>query len=110
MRPRLAVTAVAPLAILALAPAPLARAAGQTHRIDMKGVAYVPAQIKVHVGDTVEWRNSDMVAHTATGKEAGFEVDLSPGSVGRVGMNRAGTFGYICRYHPNMKGEIVVEP
>jgi plastocyanin len=90
----------------------LAWAAGQTHRVEMKGIAFAPAQIKVRVGDTVEWRNNDIVAHTATAKEAGFafDVNLSPGSIGRVGMNQPGTFGYVCRFHPNMKGEIVVEP
>jgi plastocyanin len=25
-------------------------------------------------------------------------------------MTRPGTFNYICRYHPNMKGQFVVKP
>lgn len=110
MRQSLVIAAALALIPLPAALSPFAWAAGQTHRVEMKGIAFAPAQIKVRVGDTVEWRNGDIVAHTATGKEAGFEVNLSPGSIGRVGMNRPGTFAYICRYHPNMKGEIVVEP
>jgi plastocyanin len=31
------------------------------------------------VGDTVTWQNGDFVAHTATSKEAGFDVELAPG-------------------------------
>lgn len=110
MRTLVALLAAGTLATLVLGPAPGALAAGQTHRIEMKDLAFVPAQIRVRVGDTVEWRNSDTVAHTATASGAGFEVDLSPGSIGRVGMGHAGSFAYFCRHHPGMKGEIIVEP
>jgi plastocyanin len=33
-----------------------------------------------------------------------------PGKNGRMVMKAAGTFDYICRYHPNMTGEVIVEP
>lgn len=76
----------------------------------MKDVAFVPARIRVRVGDTVEWVNADMVAHTATSKQDGFDVNVPPSDRGSAVMTRAGTFGYICRYHPNMQGQIKVEP
>ena len=82
----------------------------QTHRIDMKSVDFVPAQVTVRVGDTLEWDNSDIVAHTATSKEAGFDVNVVPKRKGSAVVKTAGTFNYICRYHPNMKGQIVVQP
>lgn len=85
-------------------------AAGQVHRVAMKDVAFAPAQTAVHVGDTVTWNNADIVAHTATSEEGGFDVDVPPGGEQRATMTRPGSFGYICRYHPNMEGRIVVEP
>ncbi len=85
-------------------------AQGQTHRIDMKSVDFVPAQVTVRVGDTLEWDNSDIVAHTATSKEVGFDVNVLPKRKGSTVVKAAGTFNYICRYHPNMKGQIVVQP
>ena len=85
-------------------------AQGQTHRIEMKSVDFVPAQVTVRVGDTLEWENSDIVAHTATSKEAGFDVNVLPKRRGSTVVKAAGTFNYICRYHPNMKGQIVVQP
>ena len=96
------------LAVAMLAqPAP---AEGRVHQIEMKGVAFAPAQVTVRTGDSVEWANGDIVAHTATSKEGGFDVNVLPGrTVGAV-MTRPGTFNYTCRYHPNMKGEVVVEP
>lgn len=87
-----------------------ASAEGQTHRIDMKGVAFAPAQVTVHVGDTVQWDNSDIVAHTATSKDGGFDVNVLPNRSGITVVKRPGSFNYTCRYHPNMKGVLLVEP
>jgi plastocyanin len=35
-------------------------------------------------------------------------VSVPPGGNMTAVMTRPGTFGYICRYHPNMKGQVVV--
>ena len=87
-----------------------ASAEGQGHRIEMKDVAFAPAQIAVRNGDAVEWANGDIVAHTATSKEGGFDVNVLPGRKSIAVMTRPGTFSYTCRYHPNMKGQVVVKP
>ena len=87
-----------------------AAAQGQIHRIAMRTVSFIPAQVTVRVGDTLEWDNSDIVAHTATSKEGGFDVNVLPGQKGSTVVKQPGTFSYICRYHPNMKGQIVVAP
>jgi plastocyanin len=39
-----------------------------------------------------------------------FDVNVLPRRSGRTAMQTPGTFAYICRYHPNMRGEIVVAP
>lgn len=83
---------------------------GRTHRIGMRDVAFVPAQVTVRAGDRVAWDNADIVAHTATSEGDGFDVDLPPGDRGGTLMPRPGSFGYVCRYHPNMTGRIVVQP
>ena len=85
-------------------------AEGQTHRIEMKSVTFAPARTEVRVGDTLEWENNDFVAHTATSQEGGFDVNVLPGKKGSAVAKRPGTFSYICRYHPNMTGQIVVAP
>lgn len=101
---------VAAIIVLGATGAEPIAAQGQTHRIDMKSVAFVPAQVSVRVGDTIEWENSDIVAHTATSKDGGFDVNVVPHRKGSTVVRRPGTFSYICRYHPNMKGEVVVQP
>jgi len=88
----------------------LASRAGTAQHVLMKGIGYTPQQVTIHVGDTLEWANQDIVAHTATAKDKSWDVNVLPGRSGRVVMKSAGTFSYICRYHPNMTGEIDVEP
>lgn len=87
-----------------------ASSAGTTHRIAMESVDYAPKHVSVRVGDTVEWVNKDIVAHTATPKDRSWDVNVLPGKTGRMVMKVAGTLAYFCRYHPNMTGEIVVQP
>src|SRR5215207_1928812 len=95
-RTALAFAAIASIAAMLTQPA-----SAETHRVDMKGVAFAPAQITVRVGDTLEWSNGDIAAHTATSKEGGFDVNVPPGRMGSTVVNQAGSLGYTCRYHPN---------
>ena len=101
--------ATALIAAAAAAP-PSVPAEGRAHRVEMRDVAFAPARVTVRAGDSVAWRNGDIVAHTATSDEGGFDVDVPPDGEGSAVMARPGTFGYTCRYHPNMTGRIVVEP
>jgi plastocyanin len=91
-------------------PGSAASPAGSPQRVLMKGIAYEPKQVTVHVGETLEWSNQDIVAHTATANDKSWDVNVLPGRTGRMLMKVPGRFDYICRYHPNMTGEITVEP
>jgi plastocyanin len=110
MRGRMLLAAVIASVAAAAAPSRPVSAERQTRRIAMKDVAFVPTQVKAHAGDTLEWDNGDIVAHTATSEEAGFDVEVTPGRKGSAVVTRPGTFTYTCRYHPNMAGQIVVKP
>jgi plastocyanin len=83
--------------------------AGTIH-IEVKGLAFTPAQITAHVGDTIEWVNDDFVTHTATAQNGAWDVKLLPHKTGRVVVKSLGNVAYYCRYHPNMKGEVAVAP
>lgn len=92
----------------------LAFAAGATSalaadvRIRMVDMAFVPSEVTVRAGDTVEWVNEDILDHTATDKDDKWNVDVAVGKIGRIEMRQAGTFAYYCRFHPNMTGTIHV--
>lgn len=98
------------LAIVILVSAGIAPSAETVHRVLIKSAAFVPEEARVHVGDVVEWENQDIVAHTSTATDKGWNINLLPGKRGQTTMQAAGTFSYICRYHPNMTGKIIVEP
>jgi len=75
---------------------------------------FEPATVTVHVGDTVEWKNDDIVPHTATadGKTQNPAFDsgsIRKRAVWRYVAQRKGTYNYTCRFHPNMKGKLIVE-
>lgn len=84
-------------------------ASAETIRIEVKDLAFSPARVTAHVGDTVEWANADFIAHSATGKNKEFDVSLPANKSGRTVLKNAGTVDYYCRFHPNMTGTITVE-
>lgn len=97
-----------PLALVVLAMGAVS-AQAETITVTVDKMAFSPAEINAKVGDTVEWVNKDAFAHTATVK-GGWEVMLPVKKSGSIVLDKAGTIDYICRFHPNMKGQITVAP
>lgn len=77
-------------------------------RVDISNIAFSPASISAHVGDTIEWDNKDFVAHSATARSGEWDINLPPHKTGKVVLKKAQRLDYYCKYHPNMKGEITV--
>ena len=90
-----------------LAGASAAKAHNGTVHVTIDRLAFEPAEIEVRVGETVEWTNRDRIAHSATVK-GGWEVMIPPGKVATRVVEAGDTVDYYCRFHPNMKGRIVV--
>ncbi|MGD9768646.1 MAG: cupredoxin domain-containing protein [Pseudolabrys sp.] len=82
--------------------------AAETIAITMDKVAFAPTAVSARVGDTIEWRNADIVAHTATARDKSFDVNVLPNKTGKLVLKKAGQFDYYCRYHPTMTGTITV--
>jgi plastocyanin len=80
-----------------------------TIQITIDKMAYAPAEIEAKVGDTVEWINKDILAHTATVR-GDFDVMIAAGASARVVLKKAGDIAYFCRFHPNMTGRMIVRP
>ena len=77
-------------------------------QVTMDGVSYSPAQVSAHVGDTIEWINSDILVHTATARSGDWDLLIEPNQKKSVTLKSAGKVEYYCRYHPNMFGQITV--
>ena len=87
---------------------PLAIAAASTG-VGISDFKFAPGTVTVSVGDTVTWSNSGPTGHSATATDGSFDTGiLAKGSSGSHTFSQAGTFSYICKPHPFMKGKIVV--
>lgn len=82
--------------------------AAQTIRIAVNQMEFDPPRVSAHVGDTIEWANSDTVAHTATERPKGWDVALPVKGNGRLVLTAAGEIDYYCRFHPAMVGHVSV--
>jgi plastocyanin len=83
-------------------------AAGGT-ALSIKGFAFDPTPLTVAPGATINVTNSDSATHDVTadlfksgdvdkGKPVSFKAPTKPG-----------TYSYVCSYHSNMKGSLVVK-
>ncbi|MBR0870002.1 cupredoxin domain-containing protein [Bradyrhizobium tropiciagri] len=81
-----------------------------TIQIVMENLAVSPAEVSAKVGDTIEWINKDILAHTATAKNGDFDVTIAPKKTVTSVLGKAGTVEYYCRYHPNMKAVLKIAP
>jgi plastocyanin len=96
------------VAALTLAMSVSAHAA--TIQITMENLVIAPAQATAKVGDTIEWINKDVLAHTATARNGEWDVMLPPKKNGTLGLKKPGTIEYYCLFHPNMKATLTVKP
>jgi len=109
MRNRMLAAALVMTGLL-LAPGCQGKGGGQVHRIEMKAMGFAPAEPTVAVGDTVVWVNHDIVPHTATADAGQFDSGtVNPGAEWSLVVRDAGRIPYTCRFHPTMKGVLVVK-
>lgn len=90
-----------------LAGSKLAHAHNGTVHVKIEKLVFLPADIEVKAGETIEWTNNDPLAHTATVK-GGWDVVIPPGKTATHIATAGDTVEYYCRFHPNMKGRIRV--
>ena len=84
-------------------------AAAKHHVILIRQVTFEPKVLIVGVGDSVEWQNKDIVAHTVTSDKKSFDSGIiPPGGTWSFVAKKRGTYSYTCTLHPNMKGKLVV--
>lgn len=106
----MSVMAIMPRLCLAAALSLMGTAASAaTIEVTIEKLEFRPAVVKAQPGDTILWRNKDVMDHTATSR-GNFDVVIPSGKSGSIMVKGGGPFDYDCRYHPNMKGRIEVGP
>ena len=92
----------------AVAPAVVNPLPSAVTQVSMRNLQFYPATIQVKKGDVVEWKNGDLVPHTAT--SASFNSGtIIAGRSWRHTFTDAGKFPYVCSFHPQMKGVVFVK-
>lgn len=80
----------------------------QTHIVEIKDMKFQPADLTVHIGDTVIWVNKDIVAHDVTQDNKDW---ASPPLASEATWKKEVTMSdaYYCSIHVVMKGKLTVE-
>jgi plastocyanin len=77
-------------------------------KVSMRNMQFYPQSLKVKKGTVVEWKNDDLVPHTAT--SASFDSgSLGRGKSWRHTFTKTGQFPYACTFHPTMTGNVIVK-
>jgi plastocyanin len=82
------------------------------HKVTIKNLKYDPANLSIKTGETVMWINKDDNDHTVTPDDAdAFKPsdNLGSGDTFKYTFDKKGKFKYHCKYHPRMKGMVVVQ-
>lgn len=78
-------------------------ASGRRVVIEIRGFEFVPETPAVKPGDVIVWVNKDIVPHTITAKDGGWDSGLiKTGGEWRMVVEDETSQAYYCRFHPSM--------
>jgi plastocyanin len=83
-------------------------ATGGEAAVAIADFTFTPSEIRVPVGGSVVWTNNDAQPHTATSAGVFDAGSIQPQTSVTVDFPVAGSFAYICSFHPFMTGTVVV--
>lgn len=96
-------------AIVTITPAAFPVLKPSTVYVDILGSKFIPPELNVVSGTTVEWKNSDSAVYVLKVDNIS-SPNLSKRDTWNFTFNRIGTFYYNCTLHPAMPGgKIIVE-
>jgi plastocyanin len=78
------------------------------HEIRMRSNSFAPRDLAVTLGDTVTWRNTDIVRHNARRREAFDTGELKGGESYSWVPADTGMYAYRCTIHQRMRGRVTV--
>jgi plastocyanin len=109
IRPTVRLAVVAALALALGSCAMQADDAVRTTSVDMKAMKFIPAKIRVKVGQTVTWTNKEPDTHDVVGGGLA-SPDIENNQTYSYTFTKPGTIEYGCSYHEGMLGVVIVEP
>jgi plastocyanin len=98
--------AIAAALVLQLSGVP---AHAETINVTIDNFTFGPNELKVKVGDTVNWTNHDDIPHTVVSAGKFRSKTLDTDGTFSFTFATAGDYKYFCSLHPHMTGMIKVE-
>jgi plastocyanin len=92
----------------ALALSTSAMSAGTVHHVTIEGMQFEPGKVEAAAGDTIIWTNHDLVPHTVSAGSAIESGLIETNKTWAFKVTSKGTVEYVCRFHPAMRGTLVV--
>jgi plastocyanin len=82
----------------------------KVHTVTIAEMRFTPRTLSVARGDLVVWVNKDIVPHTATSEEGGFDSKtIESNASWTLRVRTAGKFDYVCTLHPTMRAVLQVK-
>lgn len=79
-----------------------------SHLVEIRAMQFVPDVINAAEGDTITFRNDDILVHDVTEDDKAWGSDtLATGQSYSMVVKKSE--GFFCTIHPTMKGQILVE-
>ena len=80
-----------------------------TAEVSVVDFAFEPADVRLATGGTVTWQLGGSAPHTVSAAQGSFDSGLlAPGATFSHRFDEAGTYRYLCAFHPQMTGAIEV--
>ena len=85
-------------------------AAGAVHTVIIENMQYNPAELRVHRGERIVWKNKDLFPHTVTAAAHAFDSrNIAAGASFTYVAAKTVEYAYGCTFHPTMKGILKVQ-
>ena len=84
-------------------------ASAKDYQVSIEGMKFVPESLEVAPGDTVTWTNKDFVPHTVSAGKALESGTIEANKSWKYVAKAKGRIDYVCRFHPGMRGTLVVK-
>lgn len=69
---------------------------------------FEPASVTAKVGDVVQWTNGSSVVHNVTFDNGPASPTMNSGDTFELKFTKAGSYHYVCTFHPGMEGTVTV--
>ena len=80
----------------------------EENTVIIQNFAFNPSTITVNKGTAITWTNEDSAPHIVKSEEIFESETLSKSGSFAFTFDEPGTYEYLCKIHPYMKGSIIV--